>query len=480
MSYQFRISPQYPTQVNFIKVEETPKLTFLSNYFIDFLEKVAEFNPAPPVVARNAFILASLAWNAYAVSSSKGVIDNFPSISVKTTSVSSFLNQAILASWTKYYTDYLKYPITGLENVYANTVALFEKEGVKYVEQPFQVEQFMEAASRYLIDRDADGHKEAGVLIGTLPNQGLSIDINTPLSTLNDYDSWTAIGGQKYLLPEWGRVKGLIADNAFANIVSLTENMFFPSAQQKANETESVLNISQNLTDKQKMIAEFWKGGSSTVTPPGFFIFFALFTALDKNLGVDEECRLFKYLCASLFQASIVAWKVKRDKVQSRPIQNIKHLPAQTINNWTGEISSDIWKAYQNVTPQQANTPPHPDFISGHSTFSSAGATILSLFFGEASAASVSFPDAYLPLLSPVFQSNGGNCVTNVYDFLPNTSDIQQGVPSSCVTLSYTTWEEMAKEAGVSRVYGGIHLESSNQGGLYAGRQLALNIFNNL
>ena len=78
-------------------------------------------------------------------------------------------------------------------------------------------------------------------------------------------------------------------------------------------------------------------------------------------------------------------------------------------------------------------TPPFPEYISGHSIFSSAAAEVLKRYTGS---------DAF------------GDSVT-----IPaGSSRVEPGlVPASNVTLSWPTFSAAADEAGVSRRYGGIH-----------------------
>ena len=83
------------------------------------------------------------------------------------------------------------------------------------------------------------------------------------------------------------------------------------------------------------------------------------------------------------------------------------------------------------------DTPPFPAYISGHSTFSSAGAAVLAQSFG-----------------------------TDKIKFA-TTSD---GLPD--VTRKFTSLWSAAEEAGMSRIYGGIHWQFDNVEGLNVGRTL--------
>jgi membrane-associated phospholipid phosphatase len=90
-------------------------------------------------------------------------------------------------------------------------------------------------------------------------------------------------------------------------------------------------------------------------------------------------------------------------------------------------------------------TPPFPSYTSGHSTFSAAGAAVLGAFFGS-----------------------------DVVSFT-TTSDALPGV-----TRSFSSFSAAAQEAGLSRIYGGIHWSFDNADGLAAGSQLGQFAFDNV
>jgi len=112
----------------------------------------------------------------------------------------------------------------------------------------------------------------------------------------------------------------------------------------------------------------------------------------------------------------------------------------------TRAIAGEDWVPYQ---PTTFPTPPFPEYSSGHSTFSAAGAEILRLFtkstrFG----ASVTLP--------------------------AGSSRTEPGaVPAHDLTLSWATFSEAADQAGISRRYGGIHFEQGDLDGRRAGRLVA-------
>ena len=104
------------------------------------------------------------------------------------------------------------------------------------------------------------------------------------------------------------------------------------------------------------------------------------------------------------------------------------------------------WIPYQ---PSTFPTPPFAEYISGHSTFSAAGAEVLKRFTGR---------DQF------------GASVT----FERGSSTIEPGlIPAQPVTLSWRTFTDAANEAGISRRYGGIHFEAGDLVGRATGRLVA-------
>ena len=104
------------------------------------------------------------------------------------------------------------------------------------------------------------------------------------------------------------------------------------------------------------------------------------------------------------------------------------------------------WIPYQPVT---FPTPPFPDYVSGHSTYSAAAAKILELWTGS---------DRF------------GDSVT-----LPaGSSKIEPGTtPAHAITLRWEAFTDAADEAGISRRYGGIHFRAADLAGRLLGRVVA-------
>lgn len=105
-------------------------------------------------------------------------------------------------------------------------------------------------------------------------------------------------------------------------------------------------------------------------------------------------------------------------------------------------IDGANWQPYQ---PATVVTPPFPEYFSGHSIFSAAGAEILKHFTGS---------DRF-----------GGS-----HTQLAHTSRVEPSTtPAADVTLSWRTFTDAANQAGLSRRYGGIHFTLGDLDGRAAG-----------
>lgn len=185
-------------------------------------------------------------------------------------------------------------------------------------------------------------------------------------------------------------------------------------------------------TAEQTEIARFWADGLGTYTPPGHWNEIANDLALSQGNSLSANARLFAKLNLALADAAITAWNTKYLYEFWRPITAIQQADLDGHADTTKDAA---W------TPLLI-TPPFPEYVSGHSTFSGAAAEVLTAIFGNS---------------------------------LGFTTD-SLGLPG--VQRSFTDFDQAAQEAGRSRIYGGIHFEFSNQDGLAAGHQLAQFVLN--
>ncbi|MBL9138548.1 MAG: phosphatase PAP2 family protein [Verrucomicrobiales bacterium] len=231
------------------------------------------------------------------------------------------------------------------------------------------------------------------------------------------------------LLPQWPLVKpfGLARANQFrpAPPPALTSEGW----ARECHEVESLGGItSTNRSAEQTEIAWFWADGQGTESPPGHWNAVAAQVCEAHAYSLLESARLFALLNLALADAGIACWDAKYTYDWWRPVTAIR---AADLDGNPETASDPTWAPL-------ISTPPFPEHVSGHSTFSAAAATILAAVHGN---------DRFAFTLR---------------------SDGLFGV-----TRSYQQLSEAVAEAGMSRIYGGIHFRSANQEGQALGRSVA-------
>jgi membrane-associated phospholipid phosphatase len=190
------------------------------------------------------------------------------------------------------------------------------------------------------------------------------------------------------------------------------------------NETKSMGSISSaSRTADQTLYSQFW----ATSTPVYNFDHLAVSLGAERHLTLSENARLLALLNIAIADAVIACWDAKYYYVFWRPITAIS-LAATDGNPDT--IDDPTW------TPLIV-TPPHPEYPSGHSTVSSAAATVLSNYFGENTSFSVD-------------------------------SDVMLGV-----VRSFTSFSAAVDEVTNARVFAGIHFRTACNDGRAIGAAVA-------
>jgi hypothetical protein len=329
-------------------------------------------------------------------------------------------------------------------------------------------------------NRQNDGNVAAAAVPpdSSLPNGSQTMEVTTTTDDPNNFtdpQKWVPLrinGAKKnYLTYGWGDVTstGLTAGQE-TSILTDTQTYFpgtaasYNDGSARALEIAEVVSITGSLTDIQKMIAEFWAGGPGTVSPPCIFILFWRYfmeaTLIAHTRGFDAFFYSGLDLAIHLFETGRLVWQLKQDNLQARPIQEIRRMyRGQTLTKWDGSaILGEAWIPYQ-----ESNfvTPPFPDFPSGHSAFSQSFANVMNAWFGPNIPTNpISMKN--LHLISPIFGEYQENPF-GTFMIPARSSQIQTNVvPASRLTFSYSTWQAMADEAGISRKYGGIHATSAH------------------
>ena len=286
----------------------------------------------------------------------------------------------------------------------------------------------------------------------------------TDVGAFPAYQQWTrlTVGGKKqnYLTHSWGTVASTCLSEQ--DELAIDTSVVPLTGAARNAEIDSVKTLAANLSDMEKIQAEFWAGGPGEVAPPLICVWF--WKEYMRCLpGVSSTTIMYSLqdLAVHLFEGSRVTWRLKALHMEARPIQEIRRRYAgQTILSWNGMIDGAQWIPYQ-----MANfvTPPFADFPSGHSHFSKAFSLTMIKWFGETITPMPIIYDQQ-PLISRLFPLN---TATSYGSFVvaPGASAVQPGVvPSAPVTFSFETWEDVCDSAGISRLYGGIHALSAHQG----------------
>lgn len=160
------------------------------------------------------------------------------------------------------------------------------------------------------------------------------------------------------MLPLFGKVTPFLFDTATVTALRPGPPPATAGDQMKT-ETNEVYNYIKNPTRENVRIVHFWADGVGTYTPPGHWDAIAAEDFIKKNFSEVRWARNMALLNMSLMDAGIVCWNTKYFYFNARPTQLN---PA--IKTLTG-------------------IPNFPAYISGHSTFSGAAATILGFIIPE-------------------------------------------------------------------------------------------------
>ncbi|MEM9138009.1 MAG: CARDB domain-containing protein, partial [Cyanobacteria bacterium P01_F01_bin.42] len=248
------------------------------------------------------------------------------------------------------------------------------------------------------------------------------------------------------LLPKWGEVKPFVVEDI---------DEFLPEGPPEYGSDEYATQLLEvqtlgglentdqttlTRTDDQTEIARFWSyDRAETTRPPGQWNEIAQGVARQEGNTLMENARLFALLNLAMADGGIAAWDAKYEFEQLRPVNAIRGADDDTSD----KTSSDLgWQPL-------LGTPNFPDYVSGHATFGGAAAGILENFFGDVEFVATS---QELPGVTRAFSGDG----------------------------EMSSFDQAALENADSRIYGGIHIDSSNLEGLAIGNEIADVIFNSV
>lgn len=231
--------------------------------------------------------------------------------------------------------------------------------------------------------------------------------------------------------PHWNKIRTFVTDSA---------QQFRPQgpvkfSTQKGSDfyklAEEVRSIGKNLTAEQEEIARFWDCNpfvmnvnghvmfaNKKISPGGHWMNITRVACDKSNATVATALDAYVRVSIALIEGFISCWD---EKYRSALIR-----PESYINQY---IDEDWLPLLQ--------TPPFPEHTSGHSTISGAAATSLTTVFGE----NFAFTDS---------------------------TEVEYGMTAR----SFTSFQQAADEASISRVYGGIHYKPAVDIGIASGRKI--------
>lgn len=163
------------------------------------------------------------------------------------------------------------------------------------------------------------------------------------------------------MLPFFGSVMSWNMDRKTLVEISTSLQPLSTNSKEFQEQMAEVKNYAANPTREQISIVHYWADGAGTHTPPGHWNQIAEKYFVSSRLSEVRTARNYALLNSALMDAAISCWYTKSYYYVPRPSQ----------------IDSKI----KTLT----GLPNFPAFTSGHSTFSSAAATVLSYLYPSAS-----------------------------------------------------------------------------------------------
>ena len=239
--------------------------------------------------------------------------------------------------------------------------------------------------------------------------------------------------------PHWPKIRTMVLDssNQFPPKDPIPFDLKKGSPFHK--QLMEVYQVTNSLTEEQTNIAKFWdcnpyvshhKGhamfATKKITPGGHWIGITAVATRKAKSSFEDTINAYVNVSIALFDAFISCWDEKWETLVVRP---------ETLIN---QYYDEEWLPL-------LQTPPFPEYTSGHSVISRAAALTLTDLFGEN------------------------------FDFV-DTTEVSYGLPSR----SYKSFIDASEEAAISRLYGGIHYMMAITEGVAQGQNVGDFIVKNI
>jgi hypothetical protein len=220
----------------------------------------------------------------------------------------------------------------------------------------------------------------------------------------------------------WGNVTPFVLNNASQFRPAPPPALTSQAYAQALNEVKSLgQNTSTTRTPEQTVIGKFWAGPIWNTWNE-----IAENAAIAHHTNLETTARLFAVLNLSFADSTIAFYDAKYHYQLWRPVTAIREANTDGNPATTGD---------PNWTPL-AVTALDPSYPGAHSTISATGASVLSAFFGN-------------------------------QDQIRVTSDVLPGV-----VRTFGSYNDVATEAGLSRIFAGQHTRIDHEAGLKLGHSV--------
>jgi PAP2 superfamily len=231
--------------------------------------------------------------------------------------------------------------------------------------------------------------------------------------------------------PHWDKIKPLLLDSAAQFTVAAPPKYSLEKNSEYHKELMELYNTSKTLTASQDSIARYWDDNpfvtqheghmmyaNKKTTPGGHWQGITSILCKQQKTNAVITARVYALTSCAILDAFIACWYEKYITRMVRPITVIQN-----------KIDAD-WNSL-------LQTPPFPEYTSGHSSISAAAATILTKILGD----NIGFND------------------TTEKEYLG-------------LERSFTSIMQSAQEVSISRLYGGIHYRSALENGFKQGEKI--------
>ncbi|GAB2783631.1 hypothetical protein GCM10027275_29540 [Rhabdobacter roseus] len=231
--------------------------------------------------------------------------------------------------------------------------------------------------------------------------------------------------------PYWSQIRSVTFDSA-QQFKPLPPPAFSPDqASEFMQQAREVYDVTRALSDEQRLIANFWdcnpfylntqghlNFATKKLSPGGHWISIAGQAAASAKLDWTATSATYLITAVALFDGFISCWD---EKYRSQLIR-----PETVINSYLDET----WRPL-------LQTPPFPEYTSGHSVISTAAAVVLTEYLGEQ------------------------------FRFVDKT-EMEYGLPAR----TFSSFRAACDEAAISRLYGGIHYRAAIEQGQVQGERV--------